>query len=81
MKDSLRRFQVEKISDEGWEEGETFVIAEKPITLFLNNKEAVTLLATPENLKELAVEFMLSEGWLQENKPIQRTEVTPGRQT
>jgi len=78
MKDSLRRFQVEKISAEGWEEEETSVIAEKPVTLFLNDKEVVTLLATPENLKELAVGFMLSEGWLQENKPIQRVEVDPG---
>jgi len=77
MKESIKRFQVEKISDRGREEEETFVIAERPVTLFLNDREVVTLLATPENLEELAVGFMLSEGWLQENKPVERIEVDP----
>lgn len=75
MKDTIRRFQVEKISEKGREEEETSIIAEKPVTLFLNDKEVVTLLATPENLKELAVGFMLSEGWLKEDRPIERIEV------
>lgn len=77
MKDSIKRFQVEKISDRGREEAETFIIAERPVTLFLNGKEVVTLLATPENLKELAVGFMLSEGWLREDKPVERIQVDP----
>jgi FdhD protein len=77
MKDSVKRFRVEKISDRGREEEETFIIAERPVTLFLNDQEVVTLLATPENLRELAVGFMLSEGWLRENKPVERIEVDP----
>jgi len=77
MKDSIKRFQVEKVSPQGREEEETFIISERPVTLFLNEKEVVTLLATPENLKELAVGFMLSEGWLQEDKPPKRVEVHP----
>ena len=77
MKDSVKRFQVEKISDRRREAEETFIIAEKPVTLFLNDQEVVTLLATPENLKELAVGFMLSEGWLRQDKPIEKIEVNP----
>jgi FdhD protein len=77
MKDSLKRFQIEKISEKGRGEEETFIIAESPITLFLNGKEVVTLLATPENLKELAVGFLLSEGWLREDKPVEKIEVDP----
>ena len=77
MKDSLKRFQIEKISEKGRGEEETFIIAESPITLFLNGKEVVTLLATPENLKELAVGFLLSEGWLREHKPVEKIEVDP----
>jgi FdhD protein len=77
MKNSVKRFRVEKISDRGREEEETFIISERPVTLFLNEKEVVTLLATPENLRELAVGFMLSEGWLRENKPVKRIEVDP----
>ncbi len=77
MKNSMKRFRIEKISDQGREEKETFIIGERPATLFLNDQEVVTLLVTPENLKELAVGFMLSEGWLREDKPIDRIEVDP----
>jgi FdhD protein len=77
MKESLKCFQVERINEKGRGEEETFVIAESPITLFLNDQEVVTLLATPVNLKELAVGFLLSEGWLQQAKPIKKIEVDP----
>ncbi len=77
LKEILKIFQVEKISDNRREKEEAFIIAEKPVTLFLNDQEVVTLLATPENLKELAVGFMLSEGWLREDKPIQKIKVEP----
>jgi FdhD protein len=77
MKDSLRLLQVEKIGEKGRRREETFIIAERPITLFLNDQEVVTLLATPENLKELAVGFMLSEGWIREDKPVDRVDVGP----
>ncbi len=78
MKDSSRLFQVEKIGEKGRRREEAFIIAERPVTLFFNDQEVVTLLATPENLKELAVGFMLSEGWLREDKPVERVEVNPG---
>jgi FdhD protein len=77
MKDNSKIFQVEKISEKRRVKEDTFIIAEKPVTLFLNDLEVVTLLATPENLKELAVGFMLSEGLLRENRPIERVEVDP----
>lgn len=77
MKDSLKSFQVETIGEKGRKEEETFIIAESPVTLFLNDKEVVTLLATPENLKELAIGFLLSEGWLRGDKPVKKIEVDP----
>ena len=77
MKESIKRFQVEKIGDRGREREETFIIAERPVTLFLNDTEVVTLLATPKNLRELAVGFMLSEGWLREDKPVEKITVDP----
>ena len=60
MKDSVKRFQVEKLSDQERKEEETLLIAERRVILFLNDQEVVTLLAMPENLEELAVGFMLS---------------------
>ncbi|MCX8011574.1 MAG: formate dehydrogenase accessory sulfurtransferase FdhD, partial [Desulfobacterota bacterium] len=71
MEKSLEIFKIEKISGERREKEENFVIAERPITIYLNGKEIITLLATPENLKELAIGFLLSEGWLREDKPIE----------
>jgi formate dehydrogenase assembly factor FdhD len=77
MKDSVKRFQVGKLSDGERKEEETFVIAERRVILFLNDQEGVTLLATPENLKEFAVGFMLSSGWLRQDKAIERIDVNP----
>lgn len=77
MKESLSIFQIEKINEHRREREKNFIIAEKPITIFLNGKEIITLLATPENLKELAVGFLLSEGWLREDKPIESVAEEP----
>ncbi len=79
MKNSTKVFEIEKIGDKGREKEDVFIIAEKPLTLFLNDQEVVTLLATPENLRELAVGFMLSEGWLREDKPLEEIEADSSR--
>ena len=51
------------------------VASELPIKLILNNKQLVTLLCTPMELKELAVGFLLSEGLLQDRSAINRLDV------
>lgn len=40
------------------------VICEYPFTIYLNHQEIITLLCIPENLEELTVGFLLSEGFL-----------------
>lgn len=40
------------------------IVEEVPITLFLNDEEFVTLVCSPQHLKELAVGFLCSEGVL-----------------
>lgn len=77
MEKSLEIFRIEKINGERRKEEENFVITESPITIYLNGKEIITLLATPENLKELAIGFLLAEGWLREDKPIESIIVEP----
>lgn len=42
------------------------VVQEIPVTLFLNGEEFVTLVCSPQHLKELAVGFLCSEGILQQ---------------
>lgn len=71
MKESLSIFPIEKIREDRREREKNFIIAERPVTIFLNDKEIITLLATPEYLKELAVGFLLTEGWLREDKPVE----------
>jgi len=55
MKDSYKLFQVKKIGAKGRRRQESFILAEKSAALFSNDQEVITFLATPENLKELAV--------------------------
>lgn len=38
------------------------VVTESPLTIFLNGEELVTIICTPENLVELAVGYLYSEG-------------------
>ncbi|WP_227767185.1 formate dehydrogenase accessory sulfurtransferase FdhD [Zhaonella formicivorans] len=46
------------------QEEEDVLISEQPLTIYLNDKEIVTLLCTPQHLEELAVGFLISEGLL-----------------
>lgn len=50
---------------------EDTVIREKPVTLFLNDRELVTLVCSPVDVKELAVGFLYSEGILKEPEELQ----------
>lgn len=43
-----------------------FIVQEVPVTLFLNGQEFVTLVCSPQYLRELAVGFLCSEGILQQ---------------
>lgn len=51
---------------------EDVLIAEYPLTIYLNGEELVTLLCTPDHLQELAVGFLYSEGFLQGYEDIVR---------
>lgn len=43
-------------------EVEDVVIEEKPLTIFIDNEQFITLLSTPHHHRELAIGFILSEG-------------------
>lgn len=46
------------------------LIAETPLTIYLNNQEIVTLLCTPEYQEELAVGFLVSEGFIKKRADL-----------
>lgn len=53
---------ITRFADDGTQELDDPVIREVPLTIFLNGKELVTLLHTPEMSEELAIGFLRSEG-------------------
>lgn len=54
---------------------EDVIVREVPITLFLNGKEFVTMVCSPQALEELAVGFLCSEGLLQSPEDITNIKV------
>ena len=62
MKEETEKFLVLQLTEQGTGKIEDTVVREFPLTIFLNNKELVTLLCSPADLKYLVVGFLLSEG-------------------
>lgn len=52
---------------------------ERPVTLYMNDVEVATVQATPRDLEEMAVGFMLSEGLLGDRDALQRVDVDAKR--
>jgi len=52
----------DRFSDEGWVRTSVHVPSEKPITIYVNRQELVTILCTPAKLNFLVVGFLYAEG-------------------
>jgi FdhD protein len=61
---TTKKLQAIKWKEKKYEVIDTAVPRETAVTLYLNDEELATLLATPQKLKELAVGFLYSEGIL-----------------
>lgn len=61
---TVKKLQAIKWKEKEHEVIDTAVPREAAVTLYLNDEELATLLATPQKLKELAVGFLYSEGIL-----------------
>lgn len=59
-----------------FEELEIYPIKESPFTIYLNDKEFITLLCYPENLDELALGFLKSEGLIENKKQIKKIDIS-----
>lgn len=57
------------------DETEDRVVCEQPITIYLNEKELVTLLCTPVNLDCLALGFLRAEGYITAGKDVKDLQV------
>ncbi len=62
MMDSIETFAIKRITREGKKATQDMITKEIPLTVILNNRELVTLLCSPAELKYLAIGFLASEG-------------------
>ena len=72
MIDSVEKFPMQRVAKEDRQDTEGIVIKELPLTIILNNRELVTLLCSPSDLKYLAIGFLASEGLLESKDEINR---------
>lgn len=62
--DQIKNVKIIRVKgDKGWEEDD-IVVSEYPFTIYVNDKEIITLLTSPNSLKELTVGFLYSEGFI-----------------
>lgn len=62
--ENIRNVDIVRVKGSNISEEEDIVVVEYPFTIFVNEKEIITLLCTPDSLKELAVGFLYSEGFI-----------------
>jgi FdhD protein len=72
MDNESEKISILKLSERGSSSIEDVVAKEFPLTIILNNRELVTLLCSPANLRYLAVGFLFSEGLLKSKDAIKR---------
>ncbi|MGI6576028.1 MAG: formate dehydrogenase accessory sulfurtransferase FdhD [bacterium] len=60
-----------------WSQEQDLVIREVPVTLYVNEQELVTMLATPQYLDELAVGYLLAEGFLSKACEVASIDIDP----
>lgn len=77
--DSIETFCVKRFTETGKEDIEEPVVREHPLTIVLNNRELVTLLCSPMELKDLAIGFLSSEGLVKNKDRIKKVLVDDRR--
>ncbi len=63
---------IKRVTEEGKADAGDLVTREVPLTIILNNRELVTLLCSPGDMRYLAIGFLSSEGLLQSKEDIKR---------
>ncbi len=65
------RIRIERFYKTNRETVEDIVIQEVPFTLYINNKEFITLTTIPQHLKELTIGFLFTEGFIERLSDIE----------
>ncbi len=70
MKEEIERLPILRIMEQSRSEIEDVVVTEFPLTIILNNQEAVTLLCSPTKLEYLTIGYLWSEGLIESKDEI-----------
>ncbi len=68
----IKEVNILRIKGENINEEEDILVIEYPFTIFLSDKEIITLLCSPKSLKELTVGFLYSEGFIDKLDNIEK---------
>lgn len=74
-----KRFDIVRASNARLQKKRVYVPMESAVTLFVNDKELITLLCSPTKLEALAVGFLHTEGFLKSRKDVISLTVDQGR--
>ncbi|NLY67939.1 MAG: formate dehydrogenase accessory sulfurtransferase FdhD [Tissierellia bacterium] len=72
MKDEIKKVNIVRVNRDKITEEEDIVVVEYPFTIFVNDKEIITLLCSPDSLEELTVGFLYSEGFISKLSDIDK---------
>lgn len=67
-----REYEILRIKKDYRKVEEDIVVVEAPFTIFIDEKEIITLLCTPKSLEELALGFIISEGFIDKLEDIEK---------
>ncbi|WMM25015.1 formate dehydrogenase accessory sulfurtransferase FdhD [Tissierella sp. MB52-C2] len=62
--DTTKNIEILRVKGDSITKEEDILIIEHPFTIFLDDKEIITLLCSPKSLKELTIGFLYSEGFI-----------------
>jgi FdhD protein len=79
MQADVENVKIWRLSDEPGRSVEDIVAREFPLTIILNDRELVTLLCSPADLRNLAIGFLSSEGLLTNKEDIKKVLVDEAR--
>src|SRR3972149_798399 len=73
--ENIESIPVLKRGEEGRSRAVQPVAREFMLTIFLNDKELVTIMCSPENIRELAAGFLFSEGLIRAKDDIKKMDI------
>ena len=75
----IESFPILRVTEQGRSETDDIIVRELPLTIILNNRELVTLLCSPTDLKYLAIGCLFCEGLLKSKDEIKKITVDDKR--